>query len=329
MVKTTFPSRSGLLAATSACCLLGLVALYSTTKADQPVGRPPPAEGPAQASEPIRPVPDPPAQDPGLVALGKQLFQDQRLSANNTMSCLSCHDTATNGATSQRFDPMPEGGFAIRNTPTVFNAALNFRLDWTGDARTLQDQAEESMHEGMQQDVAAAVSKLTTDTNTVAAFQKAVGHGPDRKSILNAIAAYEKTLLTPMSSFDRWLQGEPDAISPEAQQGYALFKSLGCVSCHQGVNVGGNLFQQSGVYNVLSDPTRPILRVPSLRNVATTAPYFHDGSTATLPAAVGKMAGAQLDRQVTAEEVRQIVAFLQSLTGQYAGHQVTAGDSVH
>ncbi len=329
MLKTTLPSRSGLLAATAACCLLGIVAIRSNTRADQSAGFQPAAPGLALASEPIRPVPDPPAQDPGLVALGKQLFQDRRLSANNTMSCLSCHDTTTNGATSQRFDSLPEGGFGIHNTPTVFNAALNFRLDWTGNARTLQDQAEESMHEGMQQDVAAAVTKLGTDTNTVDAFRKAVGHGPDPETVLEAIAAYEKTLLTPRSPFDRWLSGEPDAISPEAQQGYALFKSLGCVSCHQGVNVGGNLFQQSGVYNVLSDPARPVLRVPSLRNVATTAPYFHDGSTATLPAAVGKMAGAQLDRQVTAEEVRLIVAFLQSLTGQYAGHQVTAGDSVH
>lgn len=281
------------------------------------------------ANEPIRPVPQPAAQDTRLVALGQALFADNRLSANGATSCLSCHDVAVNGATSQRFDPLPVEGSASVNTPTVFNAALNFRLGWFGNARTLQQQAMRSMREVMQQDAAVGAEKLAADPGMVAAFQAVSGRMPDAETILDALAAYQNTLLTPQSAFDLWLQGAADAISQEALDGYQIFKSLGCVSCHQGVNVGGNLFQQSGVYNVLSDPARPMVRVPSLRNVATTAPYFHDGSAATLSEAVGKMARAQLDRDVPDADVHRIVAFLESLTGRYGGHPVTTQDSSH
>jgi len=118
-------------------------------------------------------------------------------------------------------------------------------------------------------------------------------------------------------------------LSKEARQGYQLFKSLGRVSCHQGVNVGGNLFQPSGVYGVLTDPLRPVLRVPSLRNVATTAPYCHDGRAPTLSDAVRMMARAQLDRMVSGRDISDIVAFLESLTGQYQGRPVIAPDELH
>lgn len=264
-----------------------------------------------------------------MVALGQALFADRRLSANGTMSCLSCHDIVTNGATSRMVDrPSDEDG-SRRNTPTVFNAALNFRLNWTGDARTLQGQAEASMRAAMGQTVEAAAGKLSTDAGTVAKFKEAFGRGPDPATILDAIAAYEETLLTPESAFDRWLQGDPDALPLDARRGYQRFKALGCISCHQGANVGGNLFQPSGVYGVLTDPLRPVLRVPSLRNVATTAPYFHDGSTPTLPDAVRLMAKAQLDRVVSDQDVSDIVAFLTSLTGRYQGRPLAAPEDVH
>lgn len=320
--------RRGVLTLTAACALLGaLGAGHSPTSAAPP----PPAmqAGMPRALEPIHPIPSAPEKDARLVALGAILFNDKRLSANDTMSCRNCHDTATNGASAQKFDPLPKGGFAARNSPTVFNAALNFRLDWMGDVRTLQEQADESMHDIMQQNAAAAAEKLAGDPAMVATFQDATGHGPDRATILDALADYQQTLLTPQSPFDRWLEGAPDAISGDAEAGYGLFKFLGCVSCHQGGNVGGNLFQQSGVYTVLSDPARPYLRVPSLRNVATTAPYFHDGSAATLPDAVRSMARSQLDRDVSEGDVRQIVAFLTSLTGQFQGHPVRAPDGAH
>ena len=316
----------------------GLVATWGAAVAaspdpsKEPGSERPKPEAPASAAtegEPLRAVPDPPSGEPRVVALGQALFADRRLSANGKTSCLSCHDIATNGATSRALDQPSNAGTSGRNTPTVFNAALSFRLNWTGDARTLQGQAEASMRVAMGRTVEAAAGELATDADMAARFKEAFGRGPDRATILDAIAAYEETLLTPQSAFDRWLQGDPDALPQNARQGYQRFKALGCISCHQGVNVGGNLFQPSGVYGVLTDPARPVLRVPSLRNVAATAPYFHDGSTPTLPEAVRMMARAQLDRAVSDQDVSDIVAFLASLTGQYRGRPVAAPDDLH
>ncbi len=141
--------------------------------------------------------------------------------------------------------------------------------------------------------------------------------------MLDAIATYERTLVTPGSRFDRWLGGDEAALSVEEQSGYQLFKSIGCVSCHQGMNIGGNLFERHGIFHPLASPEPEILRVPSLRNVATTPPYFHDGSTPTLDEAVRKMGAAQLDRILSDEQVEAIVAFLNTLTGTYSGAFVT------
>ena len=306
----------------------GAVAL-TMALAGAAIGSPAAPASVTSREEPLHPLPAPPAIDPRITVLGQALFADQRLSSHNLQSCASCHDLAANGATSQPMDQRATGHSEVRNTPTVFNAALNFRLNWTGDVRTLQDQADESMRISMGQDPAEAVKKLSEDPAMAAQFAAAFGHGPDRASLLDAIAAFEQTLLTPDSRFDRWLKGVPDALPPDAVAGYQLFKSIGCISCHQGVNVGGNLFQPSGVYGVLTDPARPILRVPSLRNIAVTAPYFHDGSVATLPEAVRKMAVAQLDHPVTDADVSAIVAFLDSLTGNFQGNQVSAPDDHH
>jgi cytochrome c peroxidase len=128
--------------------------------------------------------------------------------------------------------------------------------------------------------------------------------------------------VTPGSRFDRWLLGEGDAITPAELSGYQLFKSLGCISCHQGVNVGGNMFQRQGIFHPLGSAEPAVVRVPSLRNVATTAPYFHDGNTATLPGAVKAMGIAQLDRILTDQQIAGIVAFLNTLTGTYRDQPV-------
>src|SRR5207244_193497 len=141
-------------------------------------------------------------------------------------------------------------------------------------------------------------------------------------SLLDAIAVYERSLVTPGSRFDRWLLGEAGAITTEELSGYRLFKSLGCVACHQGINVGGNLFQRRGVFQPLGAPEPAVVRVPSLRNVATTAPYFHDGSAATLPDAVKAMGQAQLDRVLTDQQIAAVVAFLNTLTGTYRDQAV-------
>jgi cytochrome c peroxidase len=281
---------------------------------------------PRIGQEPITPIPAVRPQDPRRVALGERLFKDRRLSHDNMRSCASCHDTRTNGAGAQAHDNTPQGEPLPLNTPTVFNVTLNFRLNWEGDFRALEPQLEQVLSKPgiMASSVDEALSKLRADPDLVQQFADAYGHGPGRDDLLNAVATYERSLITPGGRFDRWLAGERDAITPAELAGYRLFKSLGCISCHQGVNVGGNLFERHGVFRPLGSPEPKLLRVPSLRNVATTAPYFHDGSAATLADAVRAMGRAQLDRTLTDEQVASILAFLNTLTGRYKGAPVTA-----
>jgi cytochrome c peroxidase len=283
-----------------------------------------PAPQPRPDEEPITPIPLAPAQDPRQVALGDRLFHDLRLSRDNTRSCNSCHDTSTNGARASAADAV------ALNIPTVFNAALNFRLNWEGDLRTLEDQAVQSLDKSqiMGSDMAEALHKLRADPEVARLFSEAYGREADAAGLVDAIAAYERTLLTPGSRFDRWLEGDVNAINAEEFAGYQLFKSLGCVSCHQGVNVGGNMYQRHGVFHPLASPKPEIVRVPSLRNVAVTPPYFHDGSAATLSKAVHAMGYAQLDRTLTDEQTEAIVAFLKTLTGTYLGKPVTPAGQV-
>jgi cytochrome c peroxidase len=276
------------------------------------------------AAEPITPVPEPPAAAPLRVALGERLFGDPRLSRGNTRKCSSCHDLATNGASGNAYDTAPDGSLLSVNTPTIFNSTLSFRLGWEGEFRTLEAQAAASLQSPQIMDsrIDEVVGKLSRDSDLVHQFEVAYGHGPDRATVLDAIATFERSLVTPASRFDRWLAGDTAALSAQQIDGYRLFKSLGCVSCHQGVNVGGNLFQRHGIFHPLARAEPEILRVPSLRNVATTAPYFHDGSAATLDEAVRKMARAQLDLMLTDRQVDEIVAYLKSLTGTYRGRTV-------
>ncbi|HEY4265385.1 MAG TPA: cytochrome c peroxidase, partial [Micropepsaceae bacterium] len=210
------------------------------------------------------------------------------------------------------------------NTPTVFNAVLNFRLNWVGNFRTLESQAASSIENPriMGSSLEEVVGKIASDPGLTWQFRTAYGHGPDVDSLLDALAAFERTLVTPDSRFDRWLAGDASALSAEEINGYRLFKSLGCVSCHQGRNIGGNLFQRHGIFHPLDSPLPEILRVPSLRNIATTPPYFHDGSAPTLENAVRRMAYAQLDTSLTQEQVHDIVAYLRTLTGTFRGKVV-------
>jgi cytochrome c peroxidase len=304
---------------------LGVVILVFTGDA--------PAQAPGQLTtmvpvsadqEPITPIPAPPAADPFKLVLGEELFEDPRLSHDKTRACSSCHDTRTNGADGNRRDDAPDGSRLAFNTNTVFNAALSFRFNWEGNYRTLEQHAESSLNNPrlMGSSVGEAVARLNADAEMVRQFRRAYGRDPDRASLLNALATYERSLLTPGGRFDRWLEGDVSALNAQEKQGYALFKSFGCVSCHQGVNVGGNLYEIRGVFHSLGGPRRDVMRVPSLRNVAATPPYFHDGSAATLPDAVRKMAATQLDQNLTEEQADAIVAFLNTLTGTYGGSSV-------
>jgi cytochrome c peroxidase len=275
--------------------------------------------GATRTVEPITPLPGPPAADPLKVALGERLFGDPRLSRSNTRTCSSCHDLKTNGASRNAQETAADGSPLSFNTSTVFNSALNFRFGWEGEFRTLEAQASASLQNPRIMDtrIEEVVEKLSHDPEVVHQFEEAYGHGPDGQSLLNAITTFERSLVTPGSQFDRWLAGDTTSLSAQQLDGYKLFKSLGCVSCHQGVNIGGNLFERHGIFHPLARADPQILRVPSLRNVATTAPYFHDGSAPTLDEAVRQMATSQLDLALTDQQVDDIVAFLRSLTGTY------------
>ena len=278
------------------------------------------------AKEPITPIPEAVTADPLKVRLGERLFGDTRLSHDNSRSCSSCHDLGANGAGRSSHDIGLDGSELPLNTLTIFNAALNFRFSWEGKFRTLESDALASLESPriMGSSSSEVLEKLKADPAVRREFAAAYGRGPDIANVLDAIATFERTLVTPGSRFDQWLTGDANALSEHELNGYRLFKSMGCVSCHQGVNIGGNLFQRHGIFRPLAAPLPEILRVPSLRNVATTPPYFHDGSAPTLDDAVRKMAAAQLNSTLTDQQVSAIVAYLQTLTGQYRGVPVGA-----
>jgi cytochrome c peroxidase len=231
-------------------------------------------------------------------------------------------------------------GLYVRNTPTIFNVRFNPFLNWDGIATTLEQQAELALFNPklMNTNWPEVLGKLRADRDYVAQFERAYSQEPTRANVLDALTTYERSLVTPNARFDRYLRGERRALSAEEQQGYELFRSYGCVACHQGINVGGNMFQKFGVfaettpnetagaaldlgrYTVTAVPRdREVFRVPSLRNVALTAPYFHDGRAATLEEAIATMAEVQLGRSLTAKDIRLIAQFLHSLTGEYQG----------
>ncbi|MFN6961375.1 MAG: cytochrome-c peroxidase [Rhodocyclaceae bacterium] len=284
----------------------------------------------------LKPLPPIPAQDARKVTLGKKLFFEQRLSHDDTISCASCHPPSKGGA-----DGLPVaigigGQQGPINTPTVLNAALNFVQFWDGRAATLEEQAAGPIHNPLEMgsNWNEVIAKLAADADYPRLFAAAFpARGITAATIAEAIAAYERSLLTP-SRFDAWLQGDDAALSEQEQRGYRLFLDYGCASCHQGANVGGNLFQRFGVlgdyfaergkpvtaadlgrYNVTGrEEDRHVFKVPSLRNIALTAPYFHDASAATLQEAIRVMARYQLGRTLSDQDIEAIAAFLNSLT---------------
>lgn len=279
-----------------------------------------------ETDEPIMPLPAEPWQDEARVALGERLFSDPRLSGSGTRSCSSCHDLSSNGASSAATDRGEGGATLPVNTPTVFNVSLSFRLGWEGRFRSLADHAVALIENPLIMDASLdeIVARLRADPEMVDAFLNAYGRSVDEANVVDALVSFERALLTPKAPFDRWLQGDADALSAIEIEGYRLFKSTGCASCHQGVAVGANLFQRQGVFRPLVPPPPEIVRVPSLRNVAATAPYFHDGSAPTLAKAIRRMASAQLNAALRDDEVDKLVAFLGTLTGEYRGVPIRA-----
>ncbi len=291
-------------------------------------------------AEPIQPIPEAAGLDPDKVALGKKLFEDKRLSHDNTLACASCH-SLSKGGTDQSVHSIGIGGAeGPINAPTVLNSGLNYKQFWNGRAETLEDQADGPTQnpKEMGSNWPEILSKLQQDPDYVATFARIYPDGLQHANVRDAIATFERSLNTPNSPFDRYLKGDPSAISAQAQQGYRLFKSYGCTACHQGANMGGNMFQKMGVmadyfayrghvtdtdwgrYNVTHrESDRFFFRVPSLRNIALTAPYFHDGTAKSLDDAVEVMAKYQLGRPIPYAHVQAIVAFLNTLTGEIEG----------
>lgn len=296
------------------------------------------------SAEPIAPIPSAATLDLDKVRLGERLFHDVRLSRGDVVACASCHRLDGGGDDDHaRSLSRVDGAPLAFNAPTVFNAALSFRLNWRGNFRTLEEQNEAVLLEPrlMNMTWEELLAKLRADPDYKAAFAAAYGSGPERAHVLDALATFQRSLLTPDARFDRFLRGEPDAITEAEERGYQLFKTYGCAACHQGVNVGGNLFQKFGIFG---DPPpelhpvteadlgrfaltgeewdRHVFRVPSLRNVGVTAPYFHNGRVPTLERAVEVMARRQLGRTLTEQEIDLIAEFLHTLTGQYRGRSL-------
>ena len=290
-----------------------------------------------QAEEPIKPIPDAVDVNPFKVELGRSLFHDTILSKDDTIACASCHELASGGDDGLPVSVGIEGREGPINSPTVFNAAFNFKQFWDGRARDLEAQIDGPIQNPVEMgnlwpDV---VSKLYQDSDYPAQFNAIYPDGINRKNIKNAIAEYVKSLITPNSRFDQWLKGDEAALTDYEKHGYALFKDYGCSSCHQGANVGGNMFQVFGVlndyfkrrgditdadlglYNVTgNEEDRHSFKVPSLRMAAYTAPYLHDGSAETLRDAVDAMFEFQLGREASDEDKDAIVAFIKTLAGE-------------
>ena len=291
-------------------------------------------------TDPLQPLPTEVKVDPQKVALGNKLFHDVRLSGDNTLSCTSCHALDKGGTDQARTSTGIRGQIGPINAPTVYNAVFNFKQFWDGRAEDLQDQAAGPVANPIEMGANwdEVVEKLRQDTALVEEFKALYPDGITQTTICNAIAEFEATLVTPNSRFDQYLMGKADALTAEELEGLKLFRENGCATCHTGRALGGQSFElmgrradyfadrgtltdaDNGRFSVTQrEQDRFRFKVPTLRNVALTFPYFHDGSQETLEQAVRSMAKYQTRRPFTDQEVEKVVKFLHTLTGEYQG----------
>jgi len=290
----------------------------------------------------LLPLPAAPVLPADKVALGKRLFFDRRLSRDDTIACASCHRLDSGGSDRLLVSVGIEGRKGGINAPTVFNSSLNFVQFWDGRAASLEEQAAGPVHNPLEMDSnwAEVIAKLDRDDAYREAFGRLYKQGITGETIVDAIATFERTLLTPNAPVDRFLAGDQTALDPLERAGYQRFLDYGCASCHQGAGIGGNMFQRFGVmddylkeranrpsdlgrFNVTGlDQDRNVFKVPSLRNVAVTPPYFHDGSASSLDEAVIVMGRYQLGRELSADDVKALTAFLRALTGEWEGKRL-------
>lgn len=311
---------------------------------------PNPLAAEAFKNEPVRPIPDVVPTDSAKVALGKELYHDTRLSGDGTVSCASCHAIETAGVDNEQYSDGINGQLGGINAPTSYNAVFNFVQFWDGRAATLAAQAAGpplnpvEMGSSSFEEIAA---RLAADTDFAKRFCAVYPEGLNEQTITDAIAEYEKTLITPDCDFDRCLKGDFQAMTERQIEGYALFKEYKCATCHAGINMGGLSYEMMGQradyfkdreMNVASGLTdadngrwaqtgierdRYRFKTPTLRNVALTWPYYHDGSVATLEEAVAMMSQYQVGHIMPESDVQKVKEFLDAQTGRYEGKTLT------
>lgn len=294
----------------------------------------------AFAKEPISPIVAPSNLNKEKIALGRALFFDKRLSKNDEISCASCHQLTTNGADKKALSDGVEGKKTTTKTPTVYNSVFNIRQTWSGARNDLFDQVDAPITNSKEHGTTwpKVIEKLSSDRELVARFYRIYQSPISQKNIQHAIAEFEQSLVTVNAPFDLWLKGDLNAINNEAKKGYQLFKDYGCISCHQGKNVGGNMFSKIGHFGdyfsdrggVISDADlgrfmvtnnpydKHVFKVPSLRLSTLQTHFFHDGSQDNLDDAIRIMAKYQLGRSIPTQDIQLIKTFLSSLVGQHS-----------
>ena len=301
-------------------------------------------------SEPVRPIDTEVQVDEAKAALGFALFHDPRLSVDNTVSCASCHALETAGVDNHQYSHGVDDQLGGVNAPTVYNAVYNFVQFWDGRAKTLADQAAGpplNPVEMASPSFDAIIAKLKADKAFAKAFDKVYPDGLTEANITDAIEEFERTLITPNSRFDKWLRGDDSAITADELAGYELFKTYDCATCHVGPNLGGLSYELMGLRKhyfadrgmeltnedngrykeTQQERDRHRFKVPGLRNVEHTWPYYHDGTRHTLEEAVRDMAIYQSGVELSDAEIDQISSFLKTLTGEYNGVPVTSNNS--
>ena len=299
-----------------------------------------------RAFEPVRPIDKELETDPAKVALGYELFHDIRLSVDNTVSCATCHSLTTAGVDNHRFSHGVNDQLGGVNAPTVYNAVYNFVQFWDGRAKTLSDQAAGPPLNPIEMASPSfdhIIAKLSEDKELTEAFKAVYPEGWSEASITDAIEEFERTLITPDSRFDKWLRGDDSAITAEELEGYELFKANNCATCHAGPNLGGLSYELMGLRmpyfadrgtelthedngrfkETSAERDRHRFKVPGLRNIEHTWPYYHDGTRETLEDAVRDMAYYQSGIELSHDEIDSITAFLRTLTGEYKGTLMT------
>jgi len=273
--------------------------------------------------------------------LGQRVFRDPTLSDQGKRSCASCHPLDSGGMDGKVRAESVDRVSRLRNTPSLFNVSFNYFFNWDGVVTTLEAHTEKVMlnPNTINAKWPELIERLGAVPDYVDVFNRIYPDGLTKASVVDALSNFERSLITPNARFDRFLRGDTAALDAEEQQGYRLFNTLGCVACHQGVNLGGNLFQKFGIFGAPkgeqgpvdegrygvtgNDKDRGVFRVPSLRNVAVTAPYFHDGCGANLDTVVDTMAERPLGKRLAAKQRDAIVRSLNTLTGEYAGKALT------